>query len=374
MTIKNKLKEILTTIPNFKFFICFTMLSAVYTLKCFYNKVPDAILIKIIAITAILIPVIKLINPNLGEKYRLNIAPFILISTSLSMLLLNYDLGVWLFIGAFCYTVCCISDIINNDIEQQLEQLEDIRTEMENLQNPNSMLTRLGVDILKLHVGWGLLDIADFDREGLLLTKIRALRQKLTDDLGYIIPKIHVQDSSKLDIYEYEIFVRDKTVDKGIVYPDKYKIFSDEWDQQIKDIPNNIIVDIDPVTKQQIYWIDKELAEKYKDKIQTVLPDDAIIEHLKYCAIKYVDEILTDVDIIKYVNIVEATSPVLINFLKNNLSVIDVRKIFVNLIQDNVSVKDIHLIFLKLCEYVQITNDIDVLTEKLKTFLTKSNY
>ena len=95
---------------------------------------------------------------------------------------------------------------------------------------------------------------------------------------------------------------------------------------------------------------------------------------MKYCAIKYVDEILTDVDIIKYVNIVEATSPVLINFLKNNLSVIDVRKIFVNLIQDNVSVKDIHLIFLKLCEYVQITNDIDVLTEKLKTFLTKSNY
>lgn len=359
--------------PKLKYIIGLTLLFACFTLKCYFHKIPEPILIKIIAIAVILLPVTRFINRNAGEKYRLYIAPFILISISISMLLLHCDFGIWLFIGSFCFAICCISDIIDNDVNEQLEQLDDIRNEIEKLHDPDTMLTRLGVDILKIEVGIGLLAIADPDQEGQLLTKTCALRHKMTDNYGYVIPSIRILDSPELDTYEYEIYVRDIAVAKGTVYPAKQRIYAAEWEEKINDIPNDVIVDIEPVTQKQIYWINKELTEKHQNSIQTVSPEDVIIQHLEYCAIKYVDKILTDVDIVKYLKLVEPTSPSLIKYLTEYLSIIDIRRIFVNLIKDNVSVKDIHLIFLKLCEYVQITNNIDLLTEKLKNLLTKSN-
>ena len=57
---------------------------------------------------------------------------------------------------------------------------------MQDLVNPNRMYERLGVDILSLQVGSNLLVIADPDQEGQLLAKIAALRQRVTDELGYI--------------------------------------------------------------------------------------------------------------------------------------------------------------------------------------------
>lgn len=195
----------------------------------------------------------------------------------------------------------------------------------------------------------------------------------MTDNYGYIIPKVRILDSEKLDSYEYEIYVRDKSVAKGIVYPDKQRIFATEWEEKIRYTPNDVIVDIEPVAQRKIYWIDRKLVQKYGNRIQSDSPDDIIIQHLEYCTIKYVDEILSDVDIEKYIKLVESTNPTLTKYLTEHLSVIDIRKIFANLIKDNFSVKDIHLIFLKLCEYVQITNNIDLLTEKLKKILTKCN-
>lgn len=161
MSIKKKLKEILKTLPSLKFCIVIILLSIGYSLKCFYHKVPELILIKIIAIATILIPVTRLINIKLGEKYRLYIAPFILISVSLSMLLLNYNLSLWIFLGACCFGICCLLDIINNDVAQQLEQLENIRTEMERMFEPDKMLTRLSVDVLKIRIGMGIIPVAD---------------------------------------------------------------------------------------------------------------------------------------------------------------------------------------------------------------------
>ena len=69
---------------------------------------------------------------------------------------------------------------------------------MAELVNPNRMYERLGVDILSLQVGAGLIPIADPEQEGQLLAKIAALRQKMTDELGYIIPNIRIMDSSAL--------------------------------------------------------------------------------------------------------------------------------------------------------------------------------
>lgn len=102
--------------------------------------------------------------------------------------------------------VAGFSVLINADVQSQLGQLENVRQNMQDLVNPNRMYERLGVDTLSLQVGSNLLVIADPDQDGQLLPKIAALRQRITDELGYIIPNIRIMDSSALDANEYMIF------------------------------------------------------------------------------------------------------------------------------------------------------------------------
>lgn len=78
------------------------------------------------------------------------------------------------------------------EIKKQLKEFDNTKQEMQNLVNPDRHYENLGTDILRLEVGAGVLAIADPDQEGLLLPAIVALRQELTDELGYIIPSVGV--------------------------------------------------------------------------------------------------------------------------------------------------------------------------------------
>ena len=81
---------------------------------------------------------------------------------------------------------------VNQDVAAQLGQLDAVKQNMQDLVNPNRMYERLGVDVLALQVGTGLLSIADPEQDGQLLAKIAALRQRVTDELGFIIPNIRI--------------------------------------------------------------------------------------------------------------------------------------------------------------------------------------
>ena len=164
-------------------------------------------------------------SPSLGSDVTAQITskPYALFFAAGFLLLLAFT-GHWtglpwlpflLFaVGLF---VAGFQVLINADVQSQLGQLENVRQNMQDLVNPNRMYERLGVDILSLQVGSNLLVIADPDQEGQLLAKIAALRQRVTDELGYILPNIRIMDSSALDANEYMISIRGNTVATGYV-------------------------------------------------------------------------------------------------------------------------------------------------------------
>ncbi len=241
---------------------------------------------------------------------------------------------------------------------------------MQDLINPDKMYERLGVDIIGIQVGRSLLTIADPDQEGQLLAKTAALRQRLTDDYGYIIPSCRIQDNSQLEEYEYSISIRNNVVASGFVYPGKYMVIADQWDSVKKTIPEGAIVGVEPTYQTQAYWISEEDAEAAKN-VTTVEATDVIITHLGECVIKYVDEIMTDLDIEKYIEHVKSENSSQINYLMEHLTVYDIRRILVNLIREKVSIKDIGFIFMKLCEFVIYTTETEALSKKLRVALAR---
>ena len=261
------------------------------------------------------------------------------------------------------------SVLVNADVQAQLGQLDAVKQNMQDLVNPNKMYERLGVDVLSLQVGSGLLIIADPDQDGQLLAKIAALRQRVTDELGYIIPNIRIMDSSAIADNEYLISIRSNTVATGMVYPGKYMVIADQWEALGKKLPENAIVSVDPTYQSQAYWLDPQFIDK-KDNITAVDSVDVIVTHLQDCVRKYVDEVMTKTDVLKLMELVKSQDPTLVNDLVPTIiSTSDLRKIFVNLIREKVSIKDIIFIFERLCDYARFSKEPDILSERLRAAL-----
>ena len=265
--------------------------------------------------------------------------------------------------------VAGFSVLINADVQSQLGQLENVRQNMQDLVNPNKMYERLGVDVLSLQVGAGLLVIADPDQEGQLLAKIAALRQRVTDELGYIIPNIRIMDSSALESNEYMISIRGNTVATGYVYPGKYMVIADQWDAVRKSVPDDAIIAVDPTYQTQAYWVSAEDAQATK-QVTAVDATDVLVTHLQECVRKHVDEVMTKTDVLKLMELVRSQDPTLVNDLVPAIiSTSDLRKIFVNLIREKVSIKDIIFVFERLCDYARFSKEPDILSERLRAAL-----
>jgi len=277
----------------------------------------------------------------------------------------------WLpfFIAAIAIGIAGFSVLINADVQSQMGQLENVRQNMQDLVNPNRMYERLGVDTLSLQVGSNLLIIADPDQEGQLLPKIAALRQRITDELGYIIPNIRIMDSSALDANEYMISIRGDTVATGYVYPGRLMVIADQWDAVKKEVPQDAIIGIDPTFQTQAYWITPETAKAVR-AVQAVDPTDVIVTHLQECVRRHVDDVMTKTDVLKLMELVRSQDPTLVNDLVPTIiSTSDLRKIFVNLIREKVSIKDIIFIFERLCDYARFSKEPDILSERLRAAL-----
>lgn len=272
-----------------------------------------------------------------------------------------------IFVGFI--VVAAFSVLVNQDVQSQLGQLENVRQNMQDLVNPNKMYERLGVDVLSLQVGAGLLVIADPDQDGQLLAKIAALRQRITDELGYIIPNIRIMDSSAIDDNEYLISIRGNTVSTGLVYPGKLMVIADQWESTGLRVPENVIVGLDPTYQSQAYWLDPQYIPQ-NSNIMAVDAVDVVVTHLQECVRKYVDEVMTKTDVLKLMELVKSQDPTLVNDLVPTIiSTSDLRKIFVNLIREKVSIKDIIFIFERLCDYARFSKEPDILSERLRAAL-----
>ena len=309
-----------------------------------------------------------LTNQIMSKPYSLFFAGAFLFFIAATSSFTGLPWGPFLFF-AVIIIVAGFSVLVNVDVQSQLGQLENVRQNMQDLVNPNRMYERLGVDVLSLQVGAGLLVIADPDQEGQLLAKIAALRQRTTDELGYIIPNIRIMDSSALESEEYLISVRGNTVATGFVYPKRYMVIADQWDAIRKTVPEDAIVGVDPTYQTQAYWINAEDA-KQSQGVMAVDATDVIITHLQECVRKHVDEVMTKTDVLKLMELVRSQDPTLVNDLVPAIiSTSDLRKIFVNLIREKVSIKDIIFIFERLCDYARFSKEPDILSERLRAAL-----
>ncbi len=247
-------------------------------------------------------------------------------------------------------------------IKKYENELEDVSQKMKDISNPDKMYERLSSDVLCLSFGSGLISIVDSDFGGLLLPKTTAMRERLTDTLGYVIPQIRIMESAKLEDKEYTISIRGTQVASGFVYPPKVMVKDYDWEAKHKDYPEDFIFG-SSFDNEQCFWVDKADAEG----LNYMLPEDAIIKHEENICIQYVDKILVNADVEKYLEIVKATNPKLVETLLSRLDIEDIRDVFVNLIRERVSIKDASYIVERLSYHARENKKPEYLSEQLRS-------
>ena len=295
---------------------------------------------------------------------------YVLIFTLIVRFVFNYPFNLhYVYMGLLVLITGILSSILSTaefslsyEIDRDKRQLE-----VKAKHDPINFISRLDVDLFELRVGEDLVDMAEkfaTEDDGII-----ALRSETADTLGFILSTIRVRDFSDLEPYEYNIAVRDNVVASGHVYPDKFMVLASEWDSRHDDIPEDAIVGVEPIWQTQVYWIDKETADKNKKYIKAVSPTDVIKQHLREIAIKYANDLVTIVDVGRYIEQAKTIDKGIIPTLERlnaRLNIEDIRQVFANLITEEVSVRDICYIFERLADYSRKSVEPDVLSERIR--------
>lgn len=250
---------------------------------------------------------------------------------------------------------------LNDKISAGLKELEDLKDKLAKATSPDVMYSKLGEEKLVINLSEELLGYVDSDRDSQeeeLIAETVKSRLKLTEELGYVIPKIIFQDDESLNPFEFCIKVRGMDVFRTMIYPNYLMFFTDELklEKKIK----NSIYGVDKITGRKIVWIEKSKTKDFW--YHGLMGSEYIARALEYVAVKYVDDLLDYDDLDKYIEVVNNYNPSLVeNVIPDFISLSDLRFILTSLIRENVSIKDLIYIFEKINDYAEDSFKADLL-------------
>lgn len=259
---------------------------------------------------------------------------------------------------------------LNDKISANLKELEELKQKLAQATSPDVMFAKLYEEKLSIHLSDELIEYveneSDENQETLLAETVK-IRLKLTEELGYIIPKIVFQDNENLNQYEFNIKIRGLDVFKACVYPNFTMFFEDELNIEGK--IKNSIYDIDYITGRKIVWIEKSKTKDFWQKGMTGA--EYIARALEFVAVKYVDELMDYNDIDKYIDVVSKKNEFLVeNLVPDFISLSDLKFILTSLIRERVSIKDITYIFEKMNDFAEDSAKSDLL-KKVRLALSR---
>ncbi len=225
------------------------------------------------------------------------------------------------------------------------------------------------VDVLGLEVGYRLIPLVDKNQRGELLGRIKGVRKKLSQDVGFLIPPVHIRDNLDLLPNAYRITLMGVEVGSGEVFADKFmainpgEVFG----------PLNGAATKDPAFGLDAIWIDDSQKEQAQTLGYTVVDTSTVVAtHLNQLIFKYTHELIGHEDAQKWLDLLAEQSPKLVEELvPNSLSVNQLLKVLQSLLREQVSIRDKRSIAEALAANAEKNTDIGALCNYARAALSR---
>ena len=223
------------------------------------------------------------------------------------------------------------------------------------------------LDELSLEVGYALVPLVDQNRGGQLLQRIRALRQHLATELGFLVPSIHITDQAKLKQREYVIRLRGAEVARWELQQDCLLAISSE--------PNAATMPgldtKEPAFGAAAKWISPQLQEQALANGYAVVDHTSVMAtHLAEVVRSHAHELLTRHETKRLLDALSESQPKLIEELVPKLlSLGEVQKVLQQLLREQVPIRDLPAILETLIDTAPVTKNPVALVETVRQTL-----
>jgi len=212
-----------------------------------------------------------------------------------------------------------------------------------------------GVDLIGLEVGYRLIPLVDRNQSGPLLGRIKAVRRKLSEELGFLVQPVHIRDNLELKPNAYRISVLGVPVGEGEV----------QIDRELAINPGGISTRLtglpvkDPAFGLEAYWIDAAAKDHAHSLGYTVVDASTVVAtHLSELLKRHAHQLLGHEEAQQLLNRLSRTAPKLVESLTPApLPLAVIVKVMQELLHDGVPVRDVRTIAEALAELAPRTQD-----------------
>jgi flagellar biosynthesis protein FlhA len=226
-------------------------------------------------------------------------------------------------------------------------------------------------DRVALEIGYTLISLVGVNKDGLLINRIKSIRKKLSQELGFLIPTIHIKDNFNMTSTHYRIYLKGALLAESEVYPEKLLAINPGYIQT--PLSDHIVKD--PSFGLDAYWITLNQREHAQGLGYTVVDASTVIAtHLNHVIKTNTQHLLGYDEAQQILNKLAQRSPKLIEVLTGGAQGVPMHVIVVvlqRLLQSGVPVLDIRTIVEKLIEYWAKIKDIDVIVEGIRSALKR---
>ncbi len=223
------------------------------------------------------------------------------------------------------------------------------------------------VDPIGLEVGYRLIPLVDKTQGGQLMARIKGVRKKLSQELGFLVPAVHIRDNLDLSPTAYRVTLLGVTVGEAEIYPDReMAINPGQVYGQLTGIKTT-----DPAFGLEAVWIEPGRREEAQGLGYTVVdPNTVVATHLSQLLQTHAHELLGHEEVQHLLGQLGKGAPKLVEDLVPKLLPMSVVvKVLQNLLAEGIPIRDMRSIAETLAEHAPRTQDAGILTSAIRVAL-----
>ncbi|HDS3785746.1 TPA: flagellar biosynthesis protein FlhA [Enterobacter ludwigii] len=225
-------------------------------------------------------------------------------------------------------------------------------------------------DMLGLEVGYRLIPMVDHEQQGQLLTRVRGIRKKFAQQMGFLPPAVHIRDNLDLAPTHYRILLKGVNIGHGEVQPDRWMAINPGCAEG--EVPGTPCTE--PTFGLPALWIDEVHRELAQTLGYTVVdPSSVVATHLNHLISTHTDELFGRQEAQQLLDQIAKQSPKLIDdLIPAVISLTTLHKVLQNLLSERVPIRDMRTIIDTLAEFATAQSDADELTARVRARLSRA--
>lgn len=226
------------------------------------------------------------------------------------------------------------------------------------------------VDPLGMEVGYRLIPLVDQSQKGELLGRIKSIRKKIAQDIGFLVPVVHIRDNLEIKPNSYIVSLKGVEIGRGEAFPNQWMAINPgQVSGTLAGTPTQ-----DPAFGLPAVWIDGSQRQQAQILGYTVVDACTVMAtHLNHLIQTHAADLLGRQEVQQLLDQISKTEPKLTeDLVPKVLSLSTLHKVLQNLLEEEVSIRDMRTILDVMAEHAPTVKDATELTSLVRLALGRA--